>query len=283
MILNIQDQVQKMEIIKLYVGTEVPPLFSKLAIHFPNSNLFAFCYVASLFKYSIWDIYQYQVQSENETLTLFLGGVLLLNIGRFCNMLSSQFKTHMTNDFYFQLNENISAFTFFGRALAVWLSGHCPPHVFVVHMTLAISAHSYFTDFPKHNSFYNYYFYIFATHFLMIMQVWNALLENPMLLALSVYCHLLGFFQQIRIHYLLDENPAVAEFITNFCSCLDFFMLHLVEQNLSTSMLGMWQGSLELYTVFMLLYFESFGHMTHAVTQLFLISHSTTVARLSIR
>lgn len=270
---------------KLYVGTEVPPLFGKLAIHFPNYRLIPFCYVASVFKFSIWDIYQYQVQCENQTLALFLGAVLLLNIGRFCNMLSSELKDSLKSDFYFHLNENISAFTFFGRALAVWFSGYCSPHTFMVHMMLAISAHSYFTDFPQHNSYYNYYFYMFATHFLMIIQIWNALLESPILLTISVYCHLFCYFQQIRIHYVKDENPIIAEFITNFCSSLDFFMLHLVQQNVSTStsMIDMWQGSLELYTVFMLLYFESFGHMTHSLTQLFMISHSTTVARLSIR
>lgn len=271
---------KKMEVVPFFLGLEVPKIFSNLAIIYPDNAIVAFCYHASVIKYNIWDVYQFQIQTDYTAAQIFLGGLLLLNISRFCNNLALVFRHRLQSDFCAELDGHISAFVYVARAVVLASAGVCSPYVFIGHVTLALSANAYYSTKPPNRS--AYVFYIVALHFILVTQIWEAMiLSEPLLLGGTVWVHLLGCAIQIQVSFSDTMDDVYAgEFITHFCACFDFFALHLLHANLGSDM---WWGSLEMYTIFMLLYFESFGKLTSGLTQLLFILHSVTVSQLCAR
>ena len=107
------------------------------------------------------------------------------------------------------------------------------------------------------------------------------IMAAPMLLFATVWVHLLGCAMQIQLSFMDTTGDVYAgEFITHFCTCFDFFALHLLHAGVGADM---WWGSLEMYSIFMLLYFESFGKLTSGFTQLLFVMHSVTVSQLCAR
>ena len=269
-----------MEVVPFFLGMQVPKIISNLAILYPRSNSVAFCYYASVVKYNLWSVYQYQRETENYIVRTVFGGILLINIARFCNELALVFRQRLQSEFCAEVNDRMSAFVYFGRAVVLATAGVCSPYMFLGHITLALSANCYYSTKPCHYS--GYAFYIVAIHFVSVTLVWEAMiLVAPLLLYATVSVHLLGCFIQIQLSFSdTDDDVYAGEFITHFCTCFDFFALHLLYENVGVDM---WWGSLEMYTTFMLLYFESFGKLTSCLTQVFFIMHSVTVSRLCAR
>ena len=269
-----------MEVVPFFLGLEIPKIFSNLAIVYPQSNTVTLCYHASVIKYNLWDVYQFQIQTDYTAARIFLGGLLLVNIGRFCSNLAMVFRHRFQSDFCGELDDQISAFVYFGRAVVLASAGVCSPYLFIGHMTLALTANSYYSTKPSNHG--AYVFYIVALHFILVTQVWEAvILAAPLLLFCTVCVHLLGCAIQIQLSFSNTAADVYAgEFITHFCACFDFYALHLLHANMGSEM---WWGSLEMYTIFMLLYFESFGKLTSSLTQLLFILHSVTVSQLCVR
>ena len=269
-----------MEVVPFFFGLEIPKIFSNLAILYPRSKFVTFCYYASVIKYNLWSVYRFQREAENAVVRTLFGGLLLLNISRFCNNLALVFRQRFQSDFCGEMNDQISAFMYFGRAVVLASAGVCSPYMFLGHVTLALSATCYYSNKPS--DYKGYGFYIVAVHFISVTQVWEAMiLAAPLLLCATVFVHLSGCAIQLQLSFSDTADDVYAgEFITHFCTCFDFFVLHLLHEHVG---LDMWWGSLEMYTIFMLMYFESFGKLTSGITQLLFIMHSVTVSQLCAR
>jgi len=263
----------------LCIGFEVPKMISNLAIVYPDSSVVPYLYYLASLKFDLWDMYRFQTQCDNTLLSIPMGILLLLNIGRFFSALSVRLKPHLDSNSLELRGRYISAFVYFVRAYALYSTGLLSENMVMGHTLVAVTAHAYFTDGFKSTAHCNYYFYTLALHTMALIQMWEALEATPMLFVASVYVHFLSFLQQFRSNYLFEENPILSEFITHFSSSWDFFVLHLVARPYLND-LELWNGSLQLFAVFMLLFFESFGKLTIPVTHVFFALHSVTVTKL---
>ena len=255
---------------------EIPTLFSSLAILFPSyEKSVTFLYYLSSFKYCVFDIYSIQQEyTENLAVFLPLAFILLMNIGKYSYLVSSQMRRRLQSELCGRINDTIVAHMFVFRAAAFALSGQTTPPMVILYMTLGISAHAYYTE--KDRS-YNYLFYICAYHFVMMAQIWETLCGRE-LMYFSMAAHFLACMEQIYVHYYTENDSNVNEFITHFCTSLDYLILHVALP--SASMFQMWTGSIELYLTFMMLYFETFGKLTQSITQFVLMHHAVTVSRV---
>jgi hypothetical protein len=268
-----------MSLLMLCLGFEIPKLCSSLAISYPNYRSVSMLYYLATAKYCIWDVYQYQkTNQDNVLLCAPFAVLLLLNIGRFCNSVSYKLRKRLQNEFYTNIDLYLSSIAYLGQALTVGTSGYVSPECFICYMTMAITTNTYYTNRDSQNSYYDYFFYITCQHFLKLMQIWSVLQRAPYILYGCVGLHVAIFAQQIRIYYFSDIQYEVNEFLSHLCTCIDFFMLHLCTP--TANMFEMWTSSVELYTMFMLLYFETFGNMTHCITRLIVVHHCFVVYRL---
>jgi hypothetical protein len=212
-----------------------------------------------------------------------LGLLLLINITMLCDMLACMFRKKWQDKAYVQLDKNLSTFVYFVRVFSAWFSGLYSPNLILLHITLALAADFYFKNKDKDKDLdndNNLFFYLFAVHGLTLFKIAEHV-DSFEVLYLSIAAHVVGFFQQIylRLYHYTPRESSVdrTEFVTLCCYAVDMVILYSIYP---TNSMIVWKGVLELYSMFMLFYLESFGKMTYSVTSLLFLQQPLTVAKM---
>ena len=254
--------------IRLLFCLQLPKICYELAIHYKKNVVSSFLYHITSFKYCVWDVYDWQTKHSSETLSVvFLGGLLLLNLTHFTYSLACHYQERLRSQVHATINEQLMSLCYFSKIITDYSS----PPLFIAHITLAITAHSYFTQRSQCNGYYYFYFYTFALHAITLLEITDILQNTPNLLLLSFLSHFVIYSTQTYVYTYRNFNTEkTIDALSVVCKCVDYLILFKVRYNFEDYLM-LWRQTLQFYSIFLLLYLECFGHLTSCIVHFLLM------------
>lgn len=252
---------------QLCIGTELPNLFKSTLFDSPILHLLTFA------KFRLWDMYVFQPEESLGYLKTLVATLLLVNITLFFYHLAVYLRPRIQGTSWTKTSNQILALNYFARpALLLYFEPWHPAKI-IVNMALATTSNLFYSDQESH---VNFVFHTISLHYVMVFELFEYIQGDLFLWVATIYIHTLLFFLKLK-YYTYFTSMNETHYFTCIGACWNYFCLFWVMSNPN----NMWVGSLQLFTWFNVMYFESFGVLTPAVAQGIMIAHfyTTIVSR----